>query len=38
MTIDCDECTADGDDYYLNDNGEWVSACDGCPYNDLEDE
>ena len=29
----CDECTADGDDYYMNEDGVWVSACDTCPFN-----
>lgn len=31
----CYECTGYGDDYYLDEDGEWVSACDDCPYNDL---
>lgn len=31
----CYECTANGDDYYLDGNNEWVKACDDCPYNDL---
>lgn len=38
MAIDCYECTADGDDYYLDENGEWVSACADCPLNEQEDE
>lgn len=37
MTFDnydvCYECTGYGDDYYLNDEGEWVSTCEMCPYN-----
>ena len=33
----CYECTADGDDYYLDGNNEWVKACDDCPFNDLID-
>ena len=33
MPIDCYECTGYGDDYYLDENGEWVSACDDCPLN-----
>ena len=31
----CYECTGYGDDYRLNDDGEWESACDDCPYNEL---
>lgn len=34
----CYECTGYGDDYYLDDNGEWVSACDECPYNKNDDD
>ena len=37
MAIDCYECTAYGDDYYLNDNDEWVSACEGCPNNEADE-
>lgn len=33
----CYECTANGDDYYLDGNNEWVKACDDCPFNDLKD-
>lgn len=33
MPIDCYECTGLGDDYYIDDNGELVSACDDCPNN-----
>lgn len=29
----CYECTANGDDYYLDGNNEWVKACDDCPFN-----
>lgn len=32
----CYECTGYGDDYFLNDNGEWESRCPHCHYNDLE--
>lgn len=28
----CYECTGYGDDYYLDEQGEWVSACDDCPF------
>lgn len=30
----CCECTALGDDYYINEDGDLVSACDDCPYNE----
>ena len=29
----CYECEGYGDDYYINENGELVSACDKCPFN-----
>lgn len=29
----CYECQGYGDDYYMDENGEWVSACDDCPHN-----
>jgi hypothetical protein len=29
----CYECTGYGDDYYLDEHGELVSACDDCPFN-----
>ena len=29
----CYECTGYGDDYYLDDDGNLISACEGCPYN-----
>ena len=32
----CYECGGYGDDYHLDENGEWVSSCPGCPYNTLE--
>lgn len=31
----CYECGVDGDDYRLDENGEWVSACEDCPFNPL---
>ena len=34
----CYECTGYGDDYYLDENDEWVSACTDCPYNGINDE
>lgn len=33
----CYECTGYGDDYYLDEHGEWVSACYDCPFNGMED-
>ena len=30
----CYECTGYGDDYYYNEDGELVSVCDDCPYNE----
>lgn len=33
--IDCYECRGLGDDYYIDADGEWVSACDGCPNNET---
>ena len=32
----CYECGGYGDDYHLDENGEWVSSCPGCPHNTLE--
>lgn len=29
----CYECQGYGDDYYMDEYGEWVSACDDCPHN-----
>lgn len=31
----CDECRGLGDDYYVDENGEMVSACDECMHNPL---
>lgn len=31
----CYECKGYGDDYYFNDDGDLVSACDDCPFNSL---
>lgn len=35
MTDDeyCYECSGYGDDYYTDENGELVCACDTCPLN-----
>lgn len=35
MAIDCHECRGLGGDYSLDDNGELVSNCDGCPLNPV---
>ena len=29
----CYECSGYGDDYYEDEDGNWISACDDCPYN-----
>lgn len=29
----CYECQGYGDDYYMDEHGEWVSACDDCTHN-----
>ena len=29
----CYECTGYGDDYYLDDDGNLISACEDCPHN-----
>lgn len=35
----CYECAGYGDDYYFNaKTGEWESACDKCPFNEVNDE
>lgn len=36
----CDECKANGDDYYVGEDGEWVCACTECDlfYTDWEDD
>ena len=34
----CYECTGYGDDYYYDkETGEYVSACDGCPWNEEQE-
>ena len=30
----CYECTAYGDDYYVNADGEYVPMCSECPYSE----
>lgn len=32
----CYECQGLGDDYYFDENGELISACEDCPFNDWE--
>ena len=34
----CYECQGYGDDYYWDENGELVCACDECPWNEEEEE
>ena len=34
----CYECIRYGDDYYLDENNEWVKACDDCHFNDLRED
>lgn len=34
----CDECRGYGDDYYIDDDGNLVSACDECFYNRSDDD
>ena len=34
----CYECQGYGDDYYIDDDGNLVSACDGCFYNHSHDD
>jgi hypothetical protein len=34
----CYECSGYGDDYYTDENGELVCACDDCPYNNFMNE
>lgn len=29
----CDECRIYGDDYYVDENGEWIDACENCSMN-----
>ena len=33
----CYECKGNGDDYYIDDDGELVSTCINCPFNDWRD-
>ena len=28
----CNDCSSIGDDYYFDENGELVNACEDCPY------
>lgn len=34
----CDECRGYGDDYYIDDDGNLVSACNECFYNRSDDD
>lgn len=31
----CDECAWYGDDYSINEYGEWVCNCEKCPCNEM---
>lgn len=31
----CYECEAYGDDYYTDEEGNMIPACDDCPYNEF---
>ena len=35
---ECYECTGYGDDYYIDEDGELVSACTDCPYNGVRED
>ena len=35
MAVDCYECGAYGDDWYIDDNGEPVCACAECMMNEY---
>ena len=34
----CYECTGYGDDYYVNEDGDWVCYCPECPHNGENEE
>jgi hypothetical protein len=34
----CEDCIAYGDDYYMNDEGEYECRCTSCAFNDNDDE
>ena len=34
----CYECSGYGDDYYIDDDGELVCACEDCPFNEVNTE
>ena len=34
----CYECTGYGDNYYEDENGNLICACDNCPYNGMDPE
>lgn len=29
----CSECMGNGDDFYIDDEGDLISACSDCPFN-----
>ena len=34
----CVDCAVYGDDYFLNEDGEWESRCPYCSFNDDDEE
>lgn len=34
----CDECHENGDDYYQDDDGDWMMRCHDCPLWDVSGE
>jgi hypothetical protein len=34
----CYECTAYGDDYYIDEHGDLICCCDECPFNTIKEE
>lgn len=34
----CYECTGYGDNYYMDENGNWVCYCPECPHNGEDEE
>ncbi len=34
----CEDCTAYGDDYFINDEGELECRCPSCAFNPYQDE
>ena len=34
----CYECTGLGDDWYIDDEGELINACNECPFNGIDND